>query len=477
MEVSINMSDRELAKTKIPRYNGGRTKKKTSWLLLVLAILLIGSITSGIYLLYKGYKVSSDIGFQFTPTNILKPEKKPELKKDSTGKYTNVMLIGVDTREKGNLMNTDTIIVASFNYETKDIVMISIPRDFYVQVNQNKYWFNKINSAYAINEQKKKDSGLPALRSIVEEMTGMEIQYHAMIDFNGLVQLIDAVGGVYVNVDNSFTDYEYPKGLKYETISFKAGPQLMDGTTALKYSRSRHSTQNNEGSDFARAKRQQKVIIAFKDVVLSSETLLNPKKIMDLMSAVQNNLKVSEFTIEDIEAGVNLLKELDKNKGNTYSFVLDPSAGNSTLIKVGPNPDISYYIYPADGNGKYDNIKEYVGLMLKDPQLYSENPSIYVYNTGLGYQGTYDKTQLLRKSFKYLDIKFLGNLYSDKEGVYIFSNVENSFKYSVDKLSKYIKPTSTTKPEYITTKLRGEDISILFGKEVTNINSDVTTPQ
>jgi LCP family protein required for cell wall assembly len=478
MEVSINMSDRELAKTKIPRYNGGSTKKKASWLRVVLAIFLIIGITSGIYLLYKGYKVSSDIGFQFTPTNILKPEAKPELKKDSTGKYTNVMLIGVDTREKGDLMNTDTIIIASFNYDTKDIVMISIPRDFHVQVNPNKYWFNKINSAYAVNEKRSKGSGLLALQSIVEEMTGMEIQYHAMIDFNGFVQLIDAVGGVYVNVDNSFTDYMYPKGLKYETISFKSGPQLMDGTTALKYSRSRHSMHNSEGTDFARARRQQKVIYAFKDVVLSSETLLNPKKIMDLMSAVQNNLKISEFTVEDIEAGVNLLKELDKGKGNTYSFVLDPSAGNSSLITSQNVVNTgAYAIGPIEGLGKYDNIKEFVGLILKDPQLYSEDSSIYVYNTGLGYQATYDKTQSLRKDFKYLDIKFLGNLYSDKEGVYIFSNVENSFKYSVDKLSKYIKPTSTTKPEYITTKLRGEDISILFGKEVTNINSEITTSQ
>ncbi|MDX9738816.1 MAG: LCP family protein [Candidatus Dojkabacteria bacterium] len=478
MEVSINMSDKELAKTKIPRYNGVRTKKKTPWLLVVLAIFLIGGITSGIYLLYKGYKVSSDIGFQFTPTNILKPEAKPELKKDSTGKYTNVLLIGVDTREKGNLMNTDTIIVASFNHDTKDIVMVSIPRDFHVQVNRDKYWFNKINSAYAVNEQKKKDSGLLALRDIVEQMTGMEIQYHAMIDFNGFVQLIDAVGGVYVNVENSFTDYMYPKGSRYETISFKSGPQLMDGTTALKYSRSRHSMHNNEGTDFARARRQQKVIIAFKDLVLSSETLLNPKKIMDLMSAIQNNIKISEFTLDDIEAGVNLLKEFDEKKGNTYSFVLDPSAGNSSLITSQNVVNTgAYAIGPIEGLGKYDNIKEYVDLILKNPQLYSEDPSIYTYNTGLGYQNTYNETQSLRKDFKYLDIKFIGNLYSDKEGVYIFSNKEDSFEYSVNQLSKYFKPTGTTKPEYITTKLRGEDISILFGKEISETNSDISTSQ
>jgi len=471
MEVSINMNDRELSKTRIPRPTV--RKRKPLWLLIPLGILLVSGITYGIYFLYKGYKVSTDIGFQFSPGSILQPEKKPELKKDSTGKYTNVMLIGIDTREKGNLLNTDTIIVASYNYETKNIVMISIPRDFHAQVNRDKYWFNKINSAYSINEQKEKDSGLLALREIVEEITGMEIQYHAMIDFKGFTELIDAVGGVYVNVENSFTDYMYPKGLGYETVKFVEGPQLMDGATALKYSRSRHSRDNNEGTDFARSRRQQKVIIAFKDVVLSSDILLNPKKIMDLMSAVQNNLQISEFTIDNIEAGINILKEFEDQKGETYSFVLDPAAGNSSLITSQNVVNTgAYAIGPIEGLGEYENINEYVDLILENPKLYSENPSIYAYNTGLGYQDTYKEVQTLREEFKYLNVKFLGTLYNDKEGIYVYSNKTGLFTHSVSELAKYIKPTNTAKPEFITTNLKGEDISILFGKEITNVQAD-----
>jgi len=94
----------------------------------------------------------------------------------------------------------------------------------------------------------------------VEELVGEEIQYYAMIDLKGFVNLIDSLDGTYINVENSFTDYMYPadNNVGYQTVTFTAGPQTMDGDIALKYARSRHSMDNGEGSDFARARRQQK---------------------------------------------------------------------------------------------------------------------------------------------------------------------------------------------------------------------------
>jgi LCP family protein required for cell wall assembly len=483
MEFSINMSDKELEtlnkhqskrppvkdiKPKTPKIPKVRKKHKRTWIFILLGLILASALSVGGYMVYKGYKLGKDIGFQIKPSDIFTPPEKPELKKDSTGKYTTVMLIGLDTRENTQLLNTDSIMTATYNYETNDVTMLSIPRDLHVQVNPKVVWFNKINSVYATNEQKVKGSGLEALKDVVEDVTGLEIQYSATIDYKGFVELIDAIGGIYVNVENSFTDYMYPaSNLKYQTVKFQEGPQLMDGETALKYSRSRHSMNNGEGSDYARARRQQNVIVAFKDTILTSETLLNPKKIMDLISAVQNNLKISAFTITDIEAGVNLLQEFSDAQGRTYSFVLDPSAGNSTLIKVGPNPNEEYYIYPANGNGKYENIHEYIKLIVQDPQLYSEDPAINVYNTGLGYQDTYKVTQELREQFPYMNIKFLGTLYSDKEGKYIYPYKEGEKTYSLDKLSKYLKIDTVERPEYIKTNINGADISILLGKEIT----------
>ncbi|KKP43074.1 MAG: cell envelope-related transcriptional attenuator [candidate division WS6 bacterium GW2011_GWE2_33_157] len=465
MEVSLNISDRELEKSKPFKQNmeGKPKSKKRKWISIVLTLLLISALGVGIYSAYKGYKITKDIGFNFDPGQLIEKPKEPELKKDSTGKFTNVLLVGIDTREKTKLLNTDVLIVASYNYETKNIVMVSIPRDFEAQVNPDKYWFNKINSSYAVNEQKKEGSGLPQLQRVVEGVTGMEIQYYAMIDFKGFVDLIDSVGGIYVNVENSFTDYKYPLGNGYQKVSFTSGPQLMDGDTALKYSRSRHSQQNGEGSDYARARRQQKVLTALKDVILTSETLLNPTKIMGMITAIQDNIKISEFTLDDIEAGVNILKELKDSTSESYSFVLDPMAGNKSLIAV--QPTVAYSIAPIAGLGKYDNIHEYLDLVLANPKLYSENPSIYVYNAGLGSKEASEKTKELKLHFKYLNIVYKQTLYSDKEGIHVFSNKDAEFEYSVNQLSKYLKTENILKPEYITTKLNREDISILLGKE------------
>lgn len=389
------------------------------------------------------------------------------------------MLVGIDTRASKDIPeteNTDVIIVGSYNHETKDITMFSIPRDFWARQLVDGKIFNKINAAYSTNERRREGSGLPALESIVEEILGLEIQYHAMINFDGFVELIDSVGGVYVNVENSFTDYDYPEG-RYgtQTISFKKGPQLMDGETALKYARSRKS-QSSEGSDYARARRQQKVIDAFIEKLMSTETLLNPSKLMSLISSVQNNLKVSEFSLDDIEAGVNILKETreENSTSSTYSFVLDPAIGNYSLVTGYDGVKLSR-IGPKEGFGKYTKINEFVDLALLYPALYSENPSIYVYDIGLGYKNSSSKTQELKQNFKYLNIRFQGTKYSDKQGIYIYSNDLGNYSKSVDILAKYLSVENKTKPEFITTNTAG-DISLLLGKEiiVEDINSEKT---
>ncbi len=475
MGVSLNISDKEIKKEKFKNPFAKKTvstkKKRKSWTFYLISIIFVLVLGLGIYFLYKGYKLGKDIGFNFKPGQLLEQKKDPELKKDPSGKYTNILLVGIDTRENIKLLNTDVIIVGSYNHDTGDTVLISIPRDFHAKIEPEKYWFNKINSAYQIAEQKREGTGLKTLKGVVEEIVGLEIQYYAMIDFNGFVELIDTGGGVYVNVENSFTDYMYPQGNGYQTVSFKAGPQLMDGETALKFARSRHSLQNGEGSDYARARRQQKIISAFKDAVLSSETLLNPSKIMGLTTSIQDNLKISEFNLEDVQAGVNILNETTDL--TTYSFVLDPNAGNRELIS---NTDtIGYGIGPIFGLGEYDAINEYIQLAQKHPSLYSENPSIYFYNAGFGYQETYDKTKAFREVFKYLNIRFMGTKYTDKEGLYIFSNKEEEFKQSVNSIGEYLEGSQTTKPEYLTSRINGEDISILWGKEVIpeEVNSEV----
>lgn len=441
--------------------NPNKSKRKKIIILIVAVLVLLGLG----FLVYKGYIFSHDFGFRFRPEELLIREEK-SLKKDPTGKFTNVLLVGLDTRENTGLLNTDTIIMASYNYETNNITLLSIPRDFHVEIEEGVSWYVRINSIYNAAEQEEEGAGIIALQDTVERVTGQEIQYYAMVDFKAFVEIIDTLGGVDVNVENSFTDYLYPLGDGYQTVSFEAGPQTMDGETALIYSRSRHSLQNNEGSDFARAKRQQKVIIALKDKLLSSESLTNPKTLLGILSSIDGNIRVSEFSTNDIEAGLELSKEFNENSGKSHSFVLDTSVGNYSLVEKKPMESGAYAIGPKIALGDYSDINDFVRLIMNTPALYEEKAKVLIYDTGAGYQEVLALTEQLNEDYPYLDVTFAGTLRADKEETIVYSHEEGENNNTVKELSKYLETDLKTQPEYITTNLNGEDVTILIGSNI-----------
>lgn len=457
---------------------------------IVFAILGVFLLVGGVYA-FRMYKLADSLGLKIGASDILNPIKKdPELKKDSTGKYTGVLIVGIDSGRAagdGN-MNTDTMVLAVYNHETKETLMISIPRDFIVEIPGQAGVYERINAVYAYGERKEKNRGLKDLSQVFQRITGVEIQYQAMIDLKGFRQAIDAVGGIIVNVDNSFTDYCYPaeKDSKNtqlrrcgdagvyltETLTFTSGPQEMDGSTALKFARSRKA-QGPEGSDYARARRQQKVIGALRDKFLASETLLNPQKLVEIMAAIQSNLKVSEFTTEDLQAGVLIAKNLSEQGSKTYSLVLDPSIGNSQVIQEGGFTKNMFTIGPKAGLGNYTQTKEIVSLFMKQPTLYTEDPVIFVYNNGLGYQETYQESLKLQEQFPYLYIRFMGNTaVAPQTGVVVYDQTDATKTNSVKYLSNFLKTEKTSKPDYITGQFYTGEVIVLFGQPEQEVESE-----
>lgn len=214
---------------------------------------------------------------------------------------TNVLFLGVAGQDHDGSNLTDTIINFSLNLKNQNITMVSIPRDIWV-----KSLENKINAVYTIGENEATGAGVSLIQDAVYEITSMPIHYVAILDFDGFKDLINELGGIEVDVEKSFTDNWYPiKGkendlcngdpelkCRYETIAFNAGKQSMDGETALKFSRSRHSDNLEEGTDFARSNRQQKVITAIKNKILSASILLNPVKMNNLKNIGLKYLKI-----------------------------------------------------------------------------------------------------------------------------------------------------------------------------------------
>lgn len=207
------------------------------------------------------------------------------------GDRINILLLGMGGEGHEGPFLTDTIMVASVKPGTNKVALLSIPRDLIVPL--PKFGWRKINSANAFGELQQTGRGADFSRTILEGLLGVDIPYYVRIDFEGFKSVIDSVGGVDVYVERSFADYTYPtRNYGVQMVSFKKGWQHLSGEEALKFARSRHGT-NGEGSDFARAQRQQKVIAALKDKLLSADTFKNPATIANTMAALQSNISTN----------------------------------------------------------------------------------------------------------------------------------------------------------------------------------------
>lgn len=457
MAVNIKMNNKSIdLEKKDTKVTSPKSKKKL-FIALAITVLLITSFILG------SYYLSQRAGVKFGITDIFNPIKaNPQLERDSSGKYTNVMFVGIDSRgENSGLLNTDTIMLLSYNYEDKNAIMTSIPRDFFVKVpGQERY--TKINGIYAIGERIEKGSGLDYLQNVVEDITGKEIQYYGMVNLVGFVDLIDTLGGIEVDVENAFTDYRYPvegAEARHQVISFEEGLQTMDGKTALRFVRSRLSPDAYEGSDFARARRQQRVITAIREELLSSSTYLNPRKIFEIINLLEDNIEFSEFTNEEIQAAKKLLQKEDIS---SYSFVLDPSIANYKLITDKGLTLNGYTVGPISGLNQYKEIQKYIKHAHKKPMLYSENPTILVYDIGIGYHEALEKTTEIKKAHPYIQIQYMGTLFNDIEGDYFYSQSESSGEID-EEIAKHFPLNVTEKPEFIEEKILNGDYIILLG--------------
>jgi LCP family protein required for cell wall assembly len=245
--------------------------------------------------------------------------------------------IGGENHE-GGLM-TDTILLASINFAKKDAVILHIPRDIWIPT-----FKDKINAAYQLGEEKASGSGMLLAKSAVEEIVGVPIHYGMLIDFSGFQKMIDAVGGIDVTVTETFTDTMYPIAgrendlcngdrlykCRYESITFTKGTEHMNGTRALKYVRSRHA-EGTEGNDFSRGKRQEAVLVAFKNKLLTKENFTNLQLLGKLQSISLQTIK-TDMPIGDIVLAVKTIYDTTPNI-RSYGLIQDePEKGIAGLL-------------------------------------------------------------------------------------------------------------------------------------------------
>lgn len=246
---------------------------------IFLSALLLGTllfVCAGLYLIHvtppeKRSLILDLVRMVFAPEDI---EKDYFSGKDRV----TVLVMGLDVNwTTRNLPYTkgarsDTMILANVFLKDKKVRLLSIPRDTRVQI-PGAGW-DKINAAHSI--------GGPKLsKQTLEKLLGVHIDYYIILKFNGLKQMVDAVGGVDVNVEKNM-DYDDSWGHLH--IHFKKGPQKLNGQKAMEYSRFR----NDAEGDYGRIRRQQQIIKALQRELLKPE---NISKIPNLVEIVFANIK------------------------------------------------------------------------------------------------------------------------------------------------------------------------------------------
>ena len=385
-------------------------------LLLIPAAILA---TTGVAL---ALNISKEKTISFDETE--NPKLNVQVSQQKTNKnkgITNILIAGIGGENHDGGMLTDTILFTSIDTENNKIATLNIPRDLYIDFG-DKYGYNKINAANAFGEQEKYGSGMLFLKDKVENILNQDIKYYVRIDFSGFKNLIDKLGGINIDVERSFVDTQYPtEDFGYKTISFQKGPQIMYGTTALEYSRSRHGS-NGEGSDFARSKRQQKILAAIKDKVLSELSTYNPAKIISIMTELKKNISTN-IAYKDIYNLYKLASNFDANSvisrtlsdANGYVYTATTIDGASIVKPVGNNfnliKDLAANIFDENYDPAQEKIKNLpkivilngtstTGLASKITEEIKNLQEFNIYYVGNYNIGTIDKTILFDTSEK-----------------------------------------------------------------------------
>ena len=296
-----------------------------------------------------------------------------KLKGESEGQI-NILLLGVGGEGHDGPYLSDSIIVAQIRPKDNRMTLTSIPRDYLADLG-TKYGQRKINSAFAEGFARNSDfdeAGKLA-RETVEKISGLTIPYFAVIDFQGFEKAIDLVEGIDVTVDRTFTDYTYPNNTNgyIPAVTFKEGPEHMNGKRALIFARSRHAA-GPEGTDFARSQRQQKMLQAFKTKVVDLNLVTDSGKINSLLDVIGDHFHTNIGLAEMLH-----LYEIGKDfsKDNIVSQSLDPATG---LVCDGKQEETgAYVILPCQGKTKTD-IRNFFQNSFTATALSKENSVIWL---------------------------------------------------------------------------------------------------
>ena len=339
----------------------------------------------------------------------------------------NVLLMGKggDAHDGGQL--TDTIMIASIDPINNGVVLLSVPRDLWVK--PTGLWPMKINAVYnsayeqAIynnpkDENAAKQKAISATEGVVEENLGVNINYYAMVDFTAFEEAVNTLGGITVNLAEPYSDPTMRIGNK--VLNLAAGPNNLDGGTALGLARSRYGA---DRGDFDRGQHQQAVLVGIKDKVLSMGTFVNPLKISQLFQTFGNRV-ATNFSTDDVMRMYEIMKKVPNESITHVDLAMEGEAVVTTANIGGQS-----VVVPIAGVNDFSEIQKFVRLKLKDGFIIKENPTIIVLNAS-GKTGAAAKRAEELKSYGYNVIQVADANISDVPVTQLIDNNNGQKKYT-----------------------------------------------
>jgi len=264
-------------------------------------------------------------------------------------KRLNILLIGSDQRPNEGFYNTDTLIVVSIDPQTKKVAMFSLPRDVVdvpipdgpaqrvfgtVYAGKINSWFGAIRNREDLYPGSNRTRGYNGVKAILSELYGLDIKYFVEVNFDGFKNVVDAIGGLTVNVQVPVVDDQYPGERGTSRLYIPSGLQHMNGTQALRYARSRHTS-----DDFDRGARQQRLLMAMREQV---DPIAIIPRIPDLIDALKKTVK-TDIPEEELPKLLGLASTVDTRNIRSYVFA-PPLYGTQVL-----NSPRGYIIEPDTG--------------------------------------------------------------------------------------------------------------------------------
>lgn len=272
-----------------------------------------------------------------------------EDKKES--RRINAIFLGIPGEGNNAPELTDTLMIMSADDKTGEGFLLSIPRDLLVKI-PNTNLYTKINNLY-------QENGIDSVQTALKEITGLDFDYNIVVDLQGVEKAIDQLGGIDIFVEEKIYDPAFPgPNNSYQLFTLEQGWHHLDGETALKYIRTRHSP----GADFARMARQQKILIALKEKISSLSPLWDSATILELWKTLTGHFKTN-LSLENIKPFWQTAKYLDLEK---IEFkVLDPSTGLLVSDYTTLGNQKAYILKPAKGLFDYSEIQKYISNLIQ----------------------------------------------------------------------------------------------------------------